>query len=267
MKNFFLALLILASVSNLAHAQYEDQQQVEQGSDPAFEAWCANGTRALQRAQRVAAGQIAYGQFGLAAQTLLGALQNGVSRPNWSVRPVTWRLMVHGQRMGAAMIQAVGNNERGIKATLNALEGVYDLVLNSAQEIDRDYYRTNCGYCRGRGVREFEQRILRMSGELLGLVNGHLTYNRTGQVYPVGPARSYLVGAQVLASGAAGEIANLIYAESHACEIVELDDVVAELNSFNARPSSEQEKIAMFYDTFERIDGVVNELRGGRGCR
>jgi hypothetical protein len=115
-------------------------------------------------------------------------------------------------------------------------------------------------------VRAFDQRILRMSGDLLALVNGHLTYARGGTVYPIGPARGYLVGAQVLAAGAAGEISNLIYAESHACEIVELEDVVADLQAFNAVATTERQKAAKFYDVYEWIDGVTAELQRGRGC-
>lgn len=269
LQNWILSLALLCSLATPAIAQDysgDDQQQQNQEVDPDFAAWCANGVRTLQRAQTVAQRQIANGQFSAAAGTLLGALQNGVARPAWNIKPITWRLMIHGQRLGSTMINAVGGDQRGVKATVNALESVYDLILNSAQEIDRSYYRTRCGYCRARGVQAFDQRVLRMAGDLLDLVNDNMTYERGGQVFPVGPARAYLVGAQVVASGAAQEISQLVFAESLGCQIADLDDVNQDLLAFNRRQSSQPEKIQMFYDTYERLGDVISTLQAGNGC-
>lgn len=267
-KKLLSMLLLSLCFAAIAHAQYigQEQQQEDQGTEPVFEAWCANGTRSLERAQRIASGQIANGQFHEAASTLVNALQSGVNRPIWNIKPITWRLMNHGNRLGSTMLAAAGNDTRAVKATVNALEGMYDLLLESAYEIDRAYYRTRCGYCRARGVRAFDLRVQRMVGDMLALVNGHMTYARRGQVFPLGPARAYLVGAEVVSDGAAGELEQLVFAESLGCEIVELDEVSRELASFNRRSSSESEKIGMFYDTYDRLDGVIAELRAGRGC-
>jgi len=266
LANLFFGLLLLAGVMNVTHAAVEEKNGFEHQTEAEFEAWCAQGTRALERARNTAAGQVAYGQFQSAAQTLIHALRSGVARPNWSVKPVTWRLMVHGEKLGSALLASVGNDTRGIKATVNALEGIYDLIVNSAYEIDRRYYFTRCGFCRGQRVRDFENRVLKMAGDLLALVNGHMSYARGGQVFPLGPARAYLVGAEALTSSAFGEIAELLYAESYACELAELQDLSIELGAFNSRTSSEYERAGMFYDAHNRIDGVVYELRQGRGC-
>ena len=98
---WILSLTLSLQLVNYAHAGSDyHQEQIE--SD--FEAWCAQGTRTLERARSQAAGQIAYGQFGSAAQTLINALKNGVARPNWSIKPVTWRLMNHATSLGEAML-------------------------------------------------------------------------------------------------------------------------------------------------------------------
>lgn len=264
LKRFALALMMTASLLSLTAYAQEDEFAVE--TDSAFEAWCAQGTRVLSRAQQQAQQQVAYGQFSAAANTLLTALNRGVTRPSWSIKPVTWKLMVHGKNMGTAMLNASGSDVRGIKATVNALESIYDLILESANEIDRPYYRSNCGYCRGQGVEAFERRVLRMSGDLLALVNGNLTHARGGQVFPLGPSRSYLVGAEVAATGALAEISELLYAEAYACELLELEGISQELSIFNRRSASEHERVGMFYDTFGRLDDVIIQLRQGQGC-
>lgn len=266
--NLTLGTLLLTSFANVAQAQYvgQDDQQEIQGTDPEFGAWCTNSVRTLERAQRQAAGLIASDQFNAAAQTLLGALQNGVARPAWNIKPVTYRLMTHGALVGRAMLSAAGSDIRGIKATVNSLEGMYDLILESAQEIDRQYYRVRGGYSRSRGVREFDIRIQRMVGDMLALVNGHMTYSRGGQVFPLGPAKAYLVGAGMFADSSATELSQLVFAESLGCEIVELDELAADLRAFNSSNAPQSQQIGMFYDTYDRLDGVITELRAGRGC-
>ena len=261
---WILSLTLSLQLVNYAHAGSDyHQEQIE--SD--FEAWCAQGTRTLERARSQAAGQIAYGQFGSAAQTLINALKNGVARPNWSIKPVTWRLMNHATSLGEAMVRTVGNDTRGLKATVNAMEGMYDLIIRSANEIDRRYYFTRCGFCRGQRVRDFEDRVLRMASDMLALVNSNMAHVRGGQVFPLGPSRSYLVASEVITGAAFGEIADLLYAESYSCELVELQDLNRELTSFNRSMSSEYDRAGMFQDTYYRISSIVRELRSGRGCR
>jgi hypothetical protein len=263
---WILALALSLQVSTSAFANNSDYDQ-HQEVESEFEAWCAQGTRTLERARVQASGQIAYGQFGAAAQTLINALKNGVTRPNWSVKPVTWRLMNHATNLGEAMIRTVGTDTRGLKATVNAMEGMYDLIIQSANEIDRRYYFTRCGFCRGQRVRDFEDRMLRMASDMLTLVNSNMAYVRAGQVFPFGPSRSYLVASEVITGAAFGEIAELLRAESHACELVELRDLNLELASFNRSSPSEFDRVGMFQETHYRIQGVINELRSGRGCR
>lgn len=263
---WILALALSLQISSNAFASngdYDQHQEVESE----FEAWCAQGTRTLERARNQASGQIAYGQFGPAAQTLINALKNGVTRPNWSVKPVTWRLMNHATTLGEAMLRTVGSDARGLKATVNAMEGMYDLIIQSANEIDRRYYFTRCGFCRGTRVRDFEDRMLRMAGDLLTLVNSNMAYVRAGQVFPFGPSRSYLVASEVVTGAAYSEIAELLQAESYACELVELRDLNLELASFNRSTPSEYDRVGMFQDTHFRIQSVIHELRSGRGCR
>ena len=267
--NLMLSAAFLCLFVGVAQAQYvgQDQQDEEQQQvEPDFEAWCANGTRVLERAQVQASRQIGLGQFRAAAQTLLETLNRGVTRPVWNIKPITYRLIGHGHALGTAMLAAAGSDERAVKATVNALEGVYDLILDSALEIDRGYYRTRCGYCGSRGVRAFDLRIQRMVGDLLALVNGHMTYQRGGAVYPLGPSRAYLVGAEVVSGNSASELEQLVFAESLGCQIVDLDDVYSTLSGFNRRSSTEREKMDMFYDTYERLDVIIGELRQGRGC-
>ncbi len=268
LKSLVLTLLLAAGLQ-ATHASVEKRAVVHdnQEVDAEFEAWCAQGTRALERARHQASGQIAYGQFQNAAQILVNALHSGINRPNWSVKPVTWRLMVTGAQLGNALLQNVGADTRGLKATVNAMEGIYDLIISSAYEIDRRYYFTRCGFCRGQRVRDFEERLLRMSGDLLALVNGHMAYGRAGQIFPLGPTRAYLTGAEVLSGVAYSEIAELLMANSYACELVELRELNAELAAFNRSAVSERERVGVFYDTFYRIDDVIRELRQGRGCR
>ncbi len=262
MNRWILTLFIALSLAPAVRAQEEETQV----ADPDFSAWCDQSVRTLERARGSAARQVAYGQFAEAAATLKNALDRGIQRPAWNIRPVTWRLMLHGKALGDVLL-ANATDGRSVRAAVNALESVYDLVIESANEIDRPYYRPRCGYCRGRGVQAFDRRILRMAGDMLALVNGNMTYARRGQVFPVGPARSYLLGAETIAAGAAGEIAELVYAESYGCEIAELDDLVRELDAFNSASSTETERIWMFQDTYSRLDAVIAELRAGRGCR
>ena len=262
---WILSLTLSLQLMAFAHAdssEFEQSQQVESE----FEAWCAQGTRTLERARSQAAGQIAYGQFGSAAQTLINALKNGVARPNWSIKPVTWRLMNHATSLGEAMIRSVGSNTRGLKATVNAMEGMYDLIIQSAYEIDRRYYFTRCGFCRGQRVRDFEDRVLRMASDMLSLVNSNMAYARAGQIFPLGPSHSYLTASEVITGAAFGEIAELLYAESYSCELVELQDLNRELSSFNRSATSEYDRAGMFQDTHYRISSIVRELRSGRGC-
>jgi hypothetical protein len=82
LANLFFGLLLLAGVMNVTHAAVEEKNGFEHQTEAEFEAWCAQGTRALERARNTAAGQVAYGQFQSAAQTLIHALRSGVARPD-----------------------------------------------------------------------------------------------------------------------------------------------------------------------------------------
>jgi hypothetical protein len=263
LKQLMLALVMILALPQFA-AHATDVGETEQ--DSVFEAWCAQGTRTLERARQQAAGQIAYGNFSGAAQTLLGALRTGVTRPSWSIKPVTWKLMVHARDIGTNLLSAGGNDTRGLKATVNALEALYDLILRSANEIDRPYYRRHCGYCQGQGVAAFELQVLRMSGDLLAVVNSNMTFARAGRVFSFGPSKSYLVGVETATGAALAEISDLLFAEAYACELMELESIQEELAYFNARQSTENERVGMFYDTYERLGDVISQLQAGRGC-
>ena len=75
---WILSLTLSLQLMSFAHATSPLE---DRGVESEFEAWCAQGTRTLERARSQAAGQIAYGQFGSAARTLINALKTGIARP------------------------------------------------------------------------------------------------------------------------------------------------------------------------------------------
>jgi len=232
-----------------------------------FEAWCDRKLRNLERAQREASTYSLRGNYAKSLLTLVNALKSEVYQYG-DLNPLTLNLIQYGARLGDRLIATVSQDERGVKASVIGIENFYDLIFKTASKIDYQYYYCQ-SYLRGchyRRSAQFESNVFEMAKDLITLLNDTFAIKRGGVVYPVGPSTAYLNASEIILGAANRELKSLVYAESYACEILDLDMLVRGLASFNRESNSEYEKRDQLNQTYYEVESLIYRLRDTRAC-
>ncbi len=260
---------ILLTITMLG--SFESYAQNGQHSDPdqEFRAYCENKLRILERSKSQASMAIANGQFLKGLDILLGGLEQMSGQQFGDLLPMSSRLISHTLRLGLKLKYVASGNEKGIKASIVALESFYDLIFQTVQDIDYRYYRCS-GWrfgCRYPRSLEFEQDMLSLVRGMLMRVNSSLALSRNWEIYPLGPTSAYLNAAEVIAGASYNELGELVYSNAYACEILDLKDIMVDLRIFNQSNQSAVASRQKFYETYNNFERVINTLGNRYRCR
>lgn len=262
MKKLLLVLALtfvstaLVSVSPVVASDSDDSDPDEE-----FRIYCDRILSQLQRARSASDNAVVNGRFSDAFKALKVGLKQ--SRQNYgAINPIAFNLIGHALNVGETLERTMGTDVKTVKAATIVLEGFYDLIFDTAYNLDYVYYRCSSyrRSCRHSQTLEFERNVVEMVSNMLSLSNSSLLISRNGQVFPLGPSSVYLKATEVITYAAYFELRNMVTSTSYSCEILDLKEISNDLTSFNSISSQESVRRDKIYQVYSDLNGVIYSL-------
>lgn len=215
---------------------------VEMAEDNDFSIWCNDALMTLRRGQTNARHAYAVGRHSEALVIFGQTLAAYVHSPNPGViNSMTYRLIVRAHHI-RSILSTQMRSERDVRTASLFMDSMFDFILDTAQNLDLNYYRGPFGGCGRRCLRNYMQEaenlLLTTAFDQVNLALSNFYQEYSGRVTPVGSPRVVLKITQLLLEGAIQDLESTLAANYYACAIVNLSAAHSEIASYNANPNS-----------------------------